>query len=690
MRIFETPGVYFEAADANPGGIAALRTDVAGFVGIAERGPLHLAAPVESYRQFAAWFGGPIETGYLAYSARAFFENGGRRLWAVRVASDLAGSAALATRDWVDPMLIGPPPPPIWVWRIEASSPGVWGNDLALRLRETRRAQARAVLSAFDARRVRVDSLAGFERHSLVELRQGGLRQLALVAELDGARNALLLDRDAAGLDASLPARIETLLYTIEVYDAGTPLALFADLSLVPEHPRYGPALLAQPWQVIDRANPDAEPPGASSLVALRYFRNPGDRLGDVPPPIVVRELRSAADRNALVRPMEVGLPVRQNLAGGADGLAALTVDDFIGEDVSALASDEAQAAGRRGLRALDQVDEVSLVAVPDIHIQPAPRVQEVVVPPCIPDPCLPTPVLPATPQPRSVGDAPPLFSEDEIYRVQAAAVQLCEARRDRIALLDAPFDACTGGTLLAAALQSWRSRFDSAFAALYAPWVGVVDPLRTRPGRSPDRRALTRLVPPSGHVAGTYAATDVARGVHVAAANEPLTWLQDVSLAIDEERHGVLNSLQVNVIRAQPGRGLRLLGARTLSSDSDWRYVNVRRLVSMIGKALGTSLQWAVFEPNDWRTRAKLALVAGSFLEELWRRGALVGETSAQAYFLRCDDGNNPPDARARGELLMQIGLAPSVPMEFIVVRIGRDENGLALSEQGALGAAA
>jgi len=132
------------------------------------------------------------------------------------------------------------------------------------------------------------------------------------------------------------------------------------------------------------------------------------------------------------------------------------------------------------------------------------------------------------------------------------------------------------------------------------------------------------------------------------------------------------------------------LLGARTLSADTDWRFVSVRRLMSMIVKSLATSLQWAVFEPNDWRTRAKLSLVAGSFLEELWRRGALVGDSAAEAYFVRCDDALNPPDARARGELLMRIGVAPSVPMEFVVLRIGRDENGLALSEDGALGAAA
>ena len=674
MRVFDTPGVYFERADAAAGGIAALRTDVAGFVGIAERGPLHLALPVESIVQFSAWFGAPVESGFLAYSARAFFENGGRRLWAVRVASDDASTASLQGN----------------AWRIEASSPGVWGNDLAVRLRQTRRAQARASVVAHDPRRLRVDSLAGFERHSLVEVRQGATQARAVVREVDAAESILALDRPLGGLDPTAPARAETLLYTIELYDAGPLAAVFADLSVVPEHPRYAPALLSQPWQMIDRINPDSEPAPASSLAALQFFGRPRARIAAAPPPIVVRELRGVPDRNDLVLPAETGTPEPQSLSGGADGLAALRVNDFIGEEVSPLAGDAEQALARRGLRALDQVDEVSMVAVPDIHVRPVPPVRLQPIPPCVPDPCLPQPVLPAAPRARSVGDTPPEFSAQDIYRVQATMVQLCEARHDRIALLDAPFDACRGSTLLASALRSWRSRFDSSFGALYAPWVSVVDPLRTRPGAAARAGRLTRPIPPSGHVAGAYASTDLTRGVHVAGANAPLEWAQDASLAVDGERHGLLNSLHINVIRALSGRGLRVLGARTLSSDTDWRFVNVRRLMCMIEKSLATSLQWAVFEPNDWRTRAKLALVAGSFLEELWRRGALVGDTAADAYFVRCDDAENPPDARARGELLMRIGVAPSVPMEFVVLRIGRDENGLALSEEGALRAAA
>ena len=185
-------------------------------------------------------------------------------------------------------------------------------------------------------------------------------------------------------------------------------------------------------------------------------------------------------------------------------------------------------------------------------------------------------------------------------------------------------------------------------------------------------------------------AATDLRRGVHVAPANFPLQWIQSLSMTIDDERHGLLNSLGINVLRAEAGRGLRLLGARTVCADTDWRFVNVRRLMSMIEEAIDVSIQWAVFEPNDWRTRAKLGLVIGSFLQALYDRGAMVGSAPEQAFFVRCDDANNPPSLRDRGELRIDVGVAPTSPFEFIVLRVGRDANGFAIHESEPLQSAA
>jgi len=667
MRVLDTPGVYYERADAASGGIGSLRTDIAGMVGMAERGPLHLAVPVESYRQFQAWFGEPIDNAYLAYCARAFFENGGSRLWAVRVASDAASTAGVVLQASGQP-----------AWRIEASSPGVWGNRLAVRVAEVHRAQVRAVADALLPDTLRVAASAGFSPYTLVELRQPGKPPgRAVVRAVDAVKAVLGLDRPLAGFELGKPLYLETVAYSIEVFESGRLIATAEDLSPVPEHPRYGPSVLRQAWQVVDPAMPEAEPFPASSEKAIQFFRA-GRGAGRIaPPPIVIRELRDKAARDSLdllSLPPNAMVP----LTGGADGLAAIGVRDFIGEATTPFASDEAIAYGRRGLAALAPVEEVAVLAVPDIHIQP--RIPRAILPPvCLPDPCLPAAprVVPVAVQ--AVGDMPPLFDREAVYQVQAAQIAQCERRRDRIALLDAPFETSANAQLAASGLRAWRQRFDSPFAALYAPWLDVADPLRGGGSASG-----LRAIPPCGHVAGLIAATDLRRGVHVAPANVSLQWIQGLSLSINDELHGLLNAIGVNALRAQPGRGVRVLGARTMASDTDWRFLNVRRLVCMIGKALDRSLQWAVFEPNDWRLRAKLTLVVGSFLHALWTRGAMAGATPDEAFFVRCDESNNPQQSRELGELLLELGIAPTVPFEFIVLRVGRDANGFAVSESG------
>jgi hypothetical protein len=271
--------------------------------------------------------------------------------------------------------------------------------------------------------------------------------------------------------------------------------------------------------------------------------------------------------------------------------------------------------------------------------------------------------------------ELPPVFTEEQIFRVQDSLVVHCEARRDRIAVLDPPVSTALDDQEGLNAVQAWRRRFDSDFAALYWPWLRVVDPLRAA-------GTLTRSIPPSGHVAGQWARTDVAIGVHKAPANAPLVWVQDLTLASGAEVHGLLNTMGINVLRVLPGRGIRIMGARTLSSDPTWRYLNVRRLLMMIAKAVYLSTQWAVFEPNDTFTRAKLRLAITSFLLALWRQGALVGGTAEAAFFVQCDEENNPSYERDRGRLVADIGVAPAYPFEFVVVRVGRTDNEFEITE--------
>ena len=655
MQSPQTPGVYYERVDASAPAISPLRTDIAGFVGIATRGPLHQPLPVQSWRQFQAYFGDFTGAGYLAYAVRAFFENGGQRCWVVRVAAETAATAALTLQSASLANL----------WDVSASSPGVWGNDLDIVIRETHRAQTVTVPQASAPEFSTVVSTTGFGRGTLVRLAQGATRIHKVVSDVDVIGHRLLwvnpkaaaqlsYDSVVSGFDAARPILVESIEYTLWVRELGRLIRVYEGLSLVPEHRRYGPAILR----------------------AFKVPRVSGQPLNlpSAPEPVTITELRELP--LSVLEPIATTMDQIIPLTGGADGLAQLSAGDFIGEEFDPLDSDEARARKARGLRTLEDVREAAIVAVPDIHIQPkaAPRFSP--PPPCIPDPCLPlgTPPL-AIPRAPSVGDLPPVFPEGAIYQVQAALIQHCEKLRDRLALLDPPFTAARDDKLGVGAVRAWRSRFDSKYAAFYYPWLRVVDPLR-----SPT--SIMREIPPSGHVAGQYAQNDCQFGVHKAPANAPLLWAEDVTVFVDDAVHGILNPAGINAIRPLPGRGLRVFGARTMSSDTDWQYVNVRRLMMMIEKAIEVAIQWAVFEPNSILTRAKLNLTLTSFLLSLWQRGALMGPSADQAFFVKCDDDTNPPQEREQGRLVAMIGVAPSRPFEFIILRVGRAHNQFEISE--------
>lgn len=665
MPTYAAPGVYYERVDAGAPRVAPLRTDIAGFVGIARRGPVHQAVPIESWRQFQAWFGDFTGAGYLAYAARAYFDGGGRRAWIVRVASPAAAAAAT---------VVGTVAVPTRGWRITASSPGVWGNELAVRVIATHRMQTRAQPRSSAPEHTTVGSITGFSRGTHVRLPVNGATVLhRIVALVDpdtkrlywihpDPRRRMPWEQPVVGIDPNTPLVVESVEYTILVQAEGRLVARYEDLTLVPEHPRYGPAI------VPGLPRPPADERGWAVPLA--------------PPLIAIEEERDEAEI-AAADPLAVSADFGV-LAGGADGLVVLTVRDFIGEPTSPLDPDAVVRDRVRGLRALERAREVAVVAVPDIHIQPVPPPERRPLPPCVPDPCLPPPPpLPAPPPPRAVGDLPPRFADEDVYRVQAAMLAHCESLRDRVAVLDPPYGTAADPRRGLSPVRAWRRRFDSSFGALYYPWAMVSDPLRL--GGAP-----ARPIPPSGHVAGYIARSDLAIGVHKAPANGALTWIQGLTVAVDETLHGVLNEEHVNAIRAFPGRGLRIFGARTLSSDPDWRFLNVRRLLLMIEKAIGLACQWAVLEPNDAATRSKIHLSLTSFLLLMWQRGALAGATPAEGFFVRCDEDTTPAAARDRGELVAEVGVAPVKPLEFIVLRVGRIDDQFEIEETGAMSAVA
>ncbi len=659
MAEYSTPGVYYEVADTAAPAIGPVRMDVAGFVGIAARGPLDTPVPVESWRQFTAHFGGFSGSAFLAYSVRAFFENGGRRCWVVRVASkDLAAGAAPAA-------VTVPARSGAGGWVLSASSPGSWGDELAVRVVEVHRAQTASVASDSEPVAATVLGTSGFERAGMVRLTQEPHPpQFKVVSEVDplvsvlhwvnpDPRARLAWESPLTGFDVDRPVFVDSVEYTVLVWHRGRLIERHDHLAPVPEHHRYGPRRLA-PWR-------------APEETAVR------DALPTPPHALTIRE---ADDHTDPLDALDLAGAAPHPLAGGRDGLAALGVEDFLGREVDPRASDAARRHWRRGLTALGEVREIGLVAIPDIHVRPVQPPLLAPPEPCIADPCLPTDYLPpAEPHRWAIPEVPPTFEDEQVYRVQAALVDHCERRRDRIALLTPPWSASRDDELGRAAATAWRSRFDSDFAALFYPWVRVVDPLR-------ESRGETRTIPVVGHVAGQYADKDFEVGVHAAAANRPLAWAQDVTVAVSPAAHGPLNDLGVNVLRAVPGRGLRVLGARTLSSDPDWRFVNVRRLVCAVRKSVDLATQWAAFEPNDRFTRAKLRLALTSFLLTLWQRGALMGPTAEAAFFVKCDETNNPPHERRAGRMVVDVGIAPTVPFEFVVLRVGRTGNELEIEE--------
>jgi phage tail sheath protein FI len=260
------------------------------------------------------------------------------------------------------------------------------------------------------------------------------------------------------------------------------------------------------------------------------------------------------------------------------------------------------------------------------------------------------------------------ILPEDAAQRVQAAVIAHCSDHGNRFAILDAPGgkDPDDPGTDVADALSAWRRQLtlgdvQPANAALYYPWVKVVwaDTVGGRP------------VPPCGHVAGIYARSDARVGVFKAPANEELLGVLDLEFAVDAALQEGLNPEGINCLRAFPGRGLRVWGARTLSLDANWRYISVRRLFLTLTRWIERSLGWAAFEPNTPRLWLRIQRELNVYLARLWEAGALKGASPAEAFYVKCDAETNPTDEREQGRVTTEIGLAAAAPAEFVVVRI-------------------
>jgi phage tail sheath protein FI len=332
--------------------------------------------------------------------------------------------------------------------------------------------------------------------------------------------------------------------------------------------------------------------------------------------------IEEAASGAALEAPPARG---KVSLTGGnRKAEIRVTPDDFAGN-----------SADRTGFGGLETVEEVTMLSVPDLMSM----------------------------YQKGVVDM------EGMQAVQSAMIAHCELMGDRVAILDSP------PGFNAQQIKEWRVdkvRYDSKYATLYWPWVKVFDPAQGQ----------GVFIPPSGHMAGIWARNDDTRGVHKAPANEVIRGALDLELLLTKGEHDQLNSQGINCIRAFPGRGIRVWGARTLSSDPAWRYVNVRRLFNYIEESILGGTQWVVFEPNDMALWGRVNRTISSFLLRVWRDGALFGATPEEAFYVKCDSETNPPEVIDAGQLVVEIGIAPVKPAEFVIFRIAQFSGGAALTE--------
>ncbi|MBE2267735.1 MAG: phage tail sheath family protein [Anaerolinea sp.] len=303
-------------------------------------------------------------------------------------------------------------------------------------------------------------------------------------------------------------------------------------------------------------------------------------------------------------------------LAGGEVKTKAISLVDYKGS-----------VSERRGLGGLEAFDDVTMICAPDLMSS------------------------------YQAGE----IDMKGVQAVQQALIDYCELVRYCFAILDAP------PALMPQEVKEWRMQvnYDTTRAALYYPWIEVADMTGAK-GR-------TRMVPPSGHMAGIYARVDDTRGVHKAPANEIVRTSLGLEVQVTKGEHDLLNPIGVNVIRSFPGRGIRVWGARTLSSDASWRYINVRRLFSMIEESIERGTQWVVFEPNDQFLWGRVRRDVRAFLTTIWRTGALFGTTAEEAFYVKCDEETNPPELRDLGQLVTEIGIAPVKPAEFVIFRVSQ-----------------
>jgi phage tail sheath protein FI len=333
---------------------------------------------------------------------------------------------------------------------------------------------------------------------------------------------------------------------------------------------------------------------------------------------IRVEEVQGAA----LEKPMQGETRLTEAPPPAAVPSTRLSADDYVGD-----------VADRTGFGGLETVDEITMLCVPDL--------------------------MSAYQQGA--------IDLEAVQAVQLSMIAHCELMGDRMAILDPP------PGLNPQQVKEWRvdrAGYDSMYAALYYPWIKTANPANGQIG----------FMPPSGHMAGIWGRNDDTRGVHKAPANEVIRGAVSLEMQVTKNEHDLLNPVGINCLRTFPGQGNRVWGARTLSSDPAWRYLNVRRLFNYLEESILAGTNWVVFEPNDQALWARIRRTISAFLVNEWRKGALFGLTPDEAFYVKCDDETNPAEGIDAGQVVCEIGVAPVKPAEFVIFRLAQFSGGTSL----------
>ena len=580
MAEYLSPGVYVEEYDSGATPMQGVSTSTAGFVGLAERGPV-TGQPqlVTSFADYKRMYGGYLSDAaygsnrFLPYAVEQFFNNGGARAYIMRAVPTDAKAATLTSG----------------LLKLTAANPGAWAEEMRVTVAPASKAKTQ-VLSVNGAD-LALKNADGFNTGDVVELFDGKTTAHATIKSV--LDRVVTLDApctlDVADTKVGTAKYIKTCEITVTAR-LGENVEIFENLSLK-----------------ADALNNICVRTAKSDLIKVEVLEG----KASVPVPREKdkdgKESPAPTPKVASIVPFTLcGGGTEElvlTLQGGANGsVLTVSADAFLGKD---------DGPGRRtGLQAFQENGNVSIMAIPGIT---APE-------------------------------------------VQAALIGFCEGKKSCFALLDVPMELKKTNEV-----ANFRDMYDSTYAAMYHPWLEMYD--------AGAKRAA--FFPPSGAMAGIYARTDIERGVHKAPANEVVRGCTGLSCAYNEGEQDILNPIGVNLIRAFTGRGIRVWGARTISSNGLWKYLNVRRLFIYVEESIKANTNWVVFEPNSTALWSRVTRTIEAFLATCWRDGALAGSSPSEAFFVECGPTTMTQDDIDNGRLICQIGIAPVKPAEFVIFRI-------------------